>query len=479
MERQRAQKFLQPPLILLVAAFLILDFSLLHINLTLTKRLENNAELINLTGRQRMLTQRIAKEMVVLVTMPDTETIRSQLVDQVQLFERTLTAFEIGGETLDAAGNPITLAALDDERSQELIAQARILWTPVLNCSPCFAEGQQPDSHQIMQFAATGSRQLLTLMNDLTIHAQDLSLNNINRLRFAQVAIFILVLINFFAILFRLATTNRMNIKTQQQLIQLTQHLREGVFMIDAQQTVLFANETACHLLQASENQLMGTPIHQWLGSINGLKKLQLHGRFFEVFIAVVATEPKELRMISLSDITEQVNLKNQSTTDPLTGLFNRIGLSEHYQQLCHQQHPVACLFLDLDGFKQINDQNGHAMGDLVLHIIAKRLEGCLKSTDAIARIGGDEFVIIFPAPSHPSDLDELCARLESSVRQPIQIDQQVAHVGVSIGLTLAEPDSLSLDQLLMQADRAMYRVKSARKQQPSLQPETSEQNDA
>ncbi|EAR07852.1 diguanylate cyclase domain-containing protein [Reinekea blandensis] len=468
----------QLPLIVLVAAFLVLDFSLLFINLTLSQRLESNTELINLAGRQRMLSQRIAKDLVVLTTMADTELTdasRTQLIANIDLFEHTLDAFENGGETLDAAGKPVTLDALTDDYAQQLIADARSIWQPVIDCEQCFAKGEVPDSHKVMQFAASGSRQLLELMNDLTIHAQNISLNNINRLRLAQISIFVLVLINFFAILYRMTAINRLTKHTQQQLMELTRHLREGVFLIDAQQTIVFANKTACLLLDESENDLIGTPIHRWLGTINGLTNIQLTGRYFDVCTALVSTSPKELRMISLSDITEQVNLKNQSTTDPLTGLLNRIGLSERYQHLCHQQHPIACLFLDLDGFKLVNDQYGHAIGDLVLHIIAKRFEGCLKSTDAIARIGGDEFVIVFPAPGHPSDLDELCDRLESAVKRPIQVEQHVANVGVSIGLTLAEPDTLSLDQLLMQADRAMYRVKSTRKSKPSTEQEASQ----
>lgn len=456
------------PLITLVTAFLVLDFSLLYISYSLSQRLQENAQIINLSGRQRMLTQYIAKDLLVFtstVNQPQPEANLAKFVERVNLFDMTLKALANGGRTFDANGTPTELTALSDQRSQELISQANALWQPIYTLSLKYAEGVYPDSYQITQYAATDSEQLLTLMNDLTNHAESLSQDNIGRLQTVQLLIFFLVLMNFFAILIYLASIYRVDAHSQQQLKELTKHLKEAVFLIDAENVIVFANATAIRLLNESEHRLVGTPIQRWLGTVMAIDQVDVDGKHFDVNTALVSTLPNELRMVSLSDITEQVNLKTQSTTDPLTGLLNRIGLSEYYQKLCDQNRPVACLFLDLDGFKQVNDEYGHAIGDLMLHIIAKRFISCVKYSDAIARIGGDEFVILFAAPDDPADLDELRARLEETVNLPIQIEQKRAKVGVSIGLAIAAANSLTLNQLLMKADKAMYRVKTAKKQ--------------
>lgn len=458
----------QTLLTVLVTAFLVLDFSLLFINFSLSQRIEQNAQFINLAGRQRMLTQLIAKDLLLLPDANgnnDAANRWQNLINNMSLFDATLKAFADGGSTLDADKIPVTLKALKDTRSQELIQQATGLWEPIYQMLQSTNSQQIPDPVLTKRYATDGSNRLLLLMNELTVHVESLSQQNISRLRTVQLIIFLIVLLSFFAMLIWLESINRANANSRQQLTQLTKHLNEAVLLIDAQKNICFANSTACQLLKQSEGDLVDTPIEHWLPSVLTKQQLNLNAKVYSVDTAIVSSLPSELRMISLNDITEKLSLKAQTTTDPLTGLLNRIGLSEYYQELCHRHCPIACLFLDLDKFKPVNDQFGHAVGDVVLHIVAKRFVRCLKDTDAIARVGGDEFVILFPAPAHEDDLDELCDRLEQAISQPIQVEQHRAKIGVSIGLAMADANTLSLDELLMRADQAMYLAKEAKKQ--------------
>ena len=155
---------------------------------------------------------------------------------------------------------------------------------------------------------------------------------------------------------------------------------------------------------------------------------------------------------------------------DPLTGLPNRSLLEERLQQAeaRAQRHndQLALLFCDLDGFKQINDQYGHATGDAVLIQVAERLKDGRRSIDTVARLGGDEFVILLSdlenAESGARTVAEQCL---SSMKRPIEVNGVPLCLGMSIGIALHPGhDDASISRLLSRADMAMYRVKRAGK---------------
>jgi diguanylate cyclase (GGDEF)-like protein len=156
------------------------------------------------------------------------------------------------------------------------------------------------------------------------------------------------------------------------------------------------------------------------------------------------------------------------ATHDSLTGIWNRVAIDAKLRELCNQvvgertTQAFCLLSLDLDGFKQINDQNGHATGDAVLKIIAQRLARSLRPTDWVARVGGDEFVVLLPCTSLPEQAALVSEKLIETICKPIHVNDKKLEVGVSVGLAIWPNDSISADALLRIADVNMYTSKQA-----------------
>ena len=169
------------------------------------------------------------------------------------------------------------------------------------------------------------------------------------------------------------------------------------------------------------------------------------------------------------SDITEQKRhqeaLERMAHFDSLTGLPNRVLLSDRLSQAMHQaqrrQQKIAVAYIDLDNFKIINDAHGHAVGDQVLRIMAQRVEGVLRATDTFARPGGDEFVAILTGLEDGRELRALLQRLVEAFAQRLEIGSLSLEMTVSIGVTVfPQTGQVEGDQLLRQADQAMYEAK-------------------
>ena len=158
------------------------------------------------------------------------------------------------------------------------------------------------------------------------------------------------------------------------------------------------------------------------------------------------------------------LRLERMAMQDPLTGLANRSALERHIEQAVHRslrrQEYLAVMLVDLDGFKQINDQLGHETGDAVLQCIASRMQETARESDFVARLGGDEFVLVAEGMQDRAQAAALAERFLDQLSLPIELTDQSVAVGASIGITLthdAEPD---MPALLRQADAAMYKRK-------------------
>lgn len=149
---------------------------------------------------------------------------------------------------------------------------------------------------------------------------------------------------------------------------------------------------------------------------------------------------------------------------DPLTGLSNQRYVSTLFDQVLalasRSQQLLAVFYIDLDNFKPINDQAGHAVGDEVLKTVARRLKQNTRSADICARVGGDEFVAICTQLSHPEQVHEIAGKLLNEITKPITVKGCDHVLGVSIGISLSPLHGESLSQLLEYADSAMYEVK-------------------
>ncbi|NET49185.1 MAG: diguanylate cyclase, partial [Merismopedia sp. SIO2A8] len=154
---------------------------------------------------------------------------------------------------------------------------------------------------------------------------------------------------------------------------------------------------------------------------------------------------------------------------DPLTGLPNRKLFQEQLIQALEwaetNDHVVALLFLDLDGFKTINDTAGHVVGDLLLKSVAQRLKGCLRGSDTVARLGGDEFVVILPGIPD-IQVGRVAKKILDTLAQPFVIQSKTVSVTTSIGISLYPFDGKGFEQLIVEADQAMYRSKESGKNQ-------------
>jgi diguanylate cyclase (GGDEF)-like protein/PAS domain S-box-containing protein len=171
-----------------------------------------------------------------------------------------------------------------------------------------------------------------------------------------------------------------------------------------------------------------------------------------------------------LNDITERKAAEQQiaqlARTDPLTGVANRVTFNDRLRQAYaaaqRGANGFAVLYLDLDRFKEVNDALGHHTGDLLLQLIARRLQKVTREIDTVARLGGDEFAIVQAELGEPEAAGALAAKLIEVTSSPCVIEGSELQVGVSIGIALHTPETTSPEQLLTQADQALYRVKQA-----------------
>ena len=166
-------------------------------------------------------------------------------------------------------------------------------------------------------------------------------------------------------------------------------------------------------------------------------------------------------------DITEQrrseAKIAHMAVHDTLTGLPNRVLLNEQLEQAltrAKRGEIVATHVLDLDHFKHVNDTLGHPAGDKLLRMVADRLRGLLRDTDTVARMGGDEFAIVQVAIAAPTDATALAHRIIAVVSEPYDVEGHQVVIGASIGIAVGPSDGVSSDEIMRNADLALYRAK-------------------
>lgn len=276
----------------------------------------------------------------------------------------------------------------------------------------------------------------------------------------------------------------------------------EGICGVDREGRVMFVNPAARRMFgwQAEEGlgwQLHPTthhhhpdgqayapedcPIHQTLA--DGLSRQikddvywRKDGRAFpvEYNVAAICQEGRITGAVNVfRDITERKELEERITHlalfDTLTGLPNRASLAEAIPRLAaamaQQQARTGLLYVDLDGFKGINDTLGHNAGDRVLQETAQRMKSCLRADDLIVRLGGDEFLVLSPggAPTREG-LEQQAQRLMERIHQPIPLTGKNVCIGASIGMALYPEDDPDLEHCIQRADDAMYQAKRAGK---------------
>lgn len=270
-----------------------------------------------------------------------------------------------------------------------------------------------------------------------------------------------------------------------------------AIVATDASGTITEANQSAASMFAYAEDELLGMSVHLLLpphfrlrhaellhgfvegeatarrmsgrGELQGYRK---DGSFFPIEASIAKSRNEAgdwLLVVTLRDITEtkkaEVELTRRATHDPLTGLPNRALIRERLANaLAHSRRSgssVALLFVDLDGFKLINDTHGHEAGDGLLKAVSSRLIAQVRPGDTVARLAGDEFVVLCEQVEQPAHLSVLAQRINDSVRQAFDCSGLLLHVTASIGIAIGSGASHSADDMLRFADTAMYAVKA------------------
>ncbi|HJU01616.1 MAG TPA: EAL domain-containing protein [Actinomycetes bacterium] len=290
-------------------------------------------------------------------------------------------------------------------------------------------------------------------------------------------------------------TERTAELQTSEQRFQaLVQHSSEVVILVNRNGLVEYVSESMTRVFGYGEADLQGrllsdifhldagTRLRGGLAEVAqrpyGVLELELplqhrdgHQCTVQITITNLLDNPSVGGLVlNTRDISERRQLEDQLSHqafhDNLTSLANRALFKdrvEHALQRSWRRTPsVAVLFLDLDGFKEVNDSLGHAAGDRLLIQVGQRLGACVRPSDTVARFGGDEFAVLIEDASDDLELAAVAERILEELRQPFLINDRELHVSGSIGIARMDPDVDGVDQLLRNADLAMYRAKAA-----------------
>lgn len=274
-------------------------------------------------------------------------------------------------------------------------------------------------------------------------------------------------------------------------------HAREGIVITDAKGDIIEVNEAFTRITGYQRDEVMGKNPrllqsgHQEVGFYRALWKELLekgawegelwnrrkNGEDYPELLTISKVCDKQGQtshfVAVFTDISRQKEherqLESMAFFDGLTGLPNRILLADRLRQAMLAARRSGCkvslAYIDLDGFKEINDRLGHDVGDRVLVTIAERLTSALREADTVARLGGDEFIIVFPEQRDVVTVSGLIVRLLRHIAEPIDIEETLLQVSGSIGVVHFSPeDEIEPEQLIRQADQAMYQAKQAGK---------------
>ncbi|MCL5050152.1 MAG: sensor domain-containing diguanylate cyclase [Firmicutes bacterium] len=211
-------------------------------------------------------------------------------------------------------------------------------------------------------------------------------------------------------------------------------------------------------------------------------KYIHKDGRVLDIHWTARWSEKDQVRVGVARDITEQnrlaaerdaliAKLEAMALTDSLTGLPNRSLFADRAEGALARAHRdqggFGVLYIDLDKFKQLNDENGHAYGDDVLKAVATRLRAAVRPTDTVARLGGDEFVVLVDVGvsqlTPQAAVDAVVDKIHRAFMKPLSVQSQIMRIQVSIGAALWPQHGQTIDQLLQHADQSMYRAKFAK----------------
>lgn len=270
----------------------------------------------------------------------------------------------------------------------------------------------------------------------------------------------------------------------------------DGIVSIDTQGIIQSFNRAAQRMFGYSEEEIIGKNVavlmplphrdkHDGylsrylqtgqahvIGRTLELQAQRKDGKHFPIELAVTEIKLGDthlftamLRDISVQKLARQ-RIEQLAHYDELTHLPNRSLFYDRFIQAImmakRHRNSLALLYMDLDGFKNINDTLGHHIGDLLLVSVAERLRLCVRESDTVARLGGDEFTLILNDIHKREDVAMVAKKVVAAISHPFDLEGHEARIGVSIGVALYPDDALAEDALLIVADKAMYAAKAA-----------------
>lgn len=474
---------------------LIFDLSILAMNYVISAQLATSAVNINIAGRQRMLSQKMSKAVLLIHYQfeieHDSTQYEQELSDAVMLFDKTLTAFISGGATQSAANKQISVKKLTNKDLQLILNQAKLIWDP-LQAQLKNINKSDVALHQTIDTISDDNLKLLKLMNQLTNQLEDKAKNKTYILRSLQTIIVIMILISFLMALLRLA-------RKELYYNNLMEKSSDIIVGIDVQKGIItFISASVSLLLEHDDTYYIGHSIDRLFDQKSVIKlsmmldnivktktlsqqriDVELQTKSSNIVIAEMLMQLSisengssielnaDIRDISERKKTEQ-KLLDLAHKDTLTGLPNRMMFSEMANHLIassrRKNNQFALMFIDLDGFKSINDMFGHAVGDKLLIEVAKRIHNCLRASDSVSRLGGDEFVVLLEDTIEKQDLLIVGNKIIASLSKKMDIDSKQCQIGASIGIAFYPLNGCDVEALLKSADSAMYKVKAAGK---------------
>jgi diguanylate cyclase (GGDEF)-like protein/PAS domain S-box-containing protein len=462
----------------------------------------SSATAINLSGRQRMLSQRIvllSRELLAAKESSGFEATRSKLIDAIQLMDKTHHALIHGDDSLGIPA-PSTSAIQEiyfsppyevDRRTHTFLQKAR-----------AFASGTEqtltPDDLDLV-FLSSTAPELLQLLDEAVSRYERDSYEKVNNillmergiLAFTLLTLLLLAHFIFRPMVVQLKKRAHTLLQNKRQFHEILSSMGEGLIVTDKSLVITVANPSTARLLGWNKHQILGAQLADIISgppqdsspafsSIVQVSQSELHGehifthrdgsRFPVSYAITQLLEEDEItgHVITFKDISErkqhEAQIKHLAYHDTLTNLPNRRLFDDRLLlELAHAKRnnrTIAVMFLDLDDFKIINDTLGHEIGDKVLQVAAQRIQATIRESDTVARMGGDEFVLLVSSLESKEDSTRVAEKIIDSLKQPIEIEGHYLTVSSSIGISIYPHDADTDSTLIAKADCAMYSVK-------------------
>ncbi len=293
-----------------------------------------------------------------------------------------------------------------------------------------------------------------------------------------------------------------------EKIKSILEQLVDAVLICDEHSEIVFVNIACAHMFGYEQKELIGTPLSSLMATkyqknhesitknfiTTQTKSLPMMARRLipctnakgeeftaRISVSSVVIDEKTYGVAIIQDYTsfkeELLSVELKSKVDSLTNLYNRRYLDNVLKpnsRILNSWNYIGVLYIDLDKFKPINDEHGHNVGDFVLKIIANRIKERVRYNDIPLRLGGDEFLILVnlvDSDITQKVLKELGRIIHSEIIKPIHINEKVINIGASIGIGCYPDDSNNLEELIILADKAMFKAKKAKTSVESVSP--------